>query len=172
VAAGLGSAAAQSGAMYQMLSHTLTKSFCFYGAGAALLAMGTREIASVRGLIRTSPAAGAALLLGGLAIAGAPPFAVFLSEFSIFRAGLAEGRYLATSVLMFFVAIAFFGILVHINRMVFGGAELGHATPAKTLPFSCVLALIVSAVPVLVLGVYMPQPLHELLRLAVASLTR
>jgi len=172
MAAGLGGAAAQSGAMVQILNHSITKSFCFFAAGAALLVSGTREIAAVRGLIRVSPASGVGLLLGGLAIAGAPPFAVFLSEFSIFKASLAQGRYFATSLLVFFVAIAFFGILVHINRMVFGRAEANPAPARKTLPFSCALTLIVSAVPVLVLGVYQPQPLQELLRLAAAALTR
>ncbi len=78
--------------MAQVLSHALTKSFCFFAAGSALLVTGTREIAAVRGLIRSAPLAGASLLLGGLAIAGAPPLAVFLSEFAIFRAGLAEGQ--------------------------------------------------------------------------------
>ncbi len=172
MAAGLGNAAAQSGAMSQMLNHAITKSFCFYASGAALLAAGQREIASVRGLIRTSPAAGVALLLGGLAIAGAPPFAVFLSELSIFKAGLAQGRYLATGLLVFFITIAFFGILFHINRMVFGRADANPARHEKALPFSCVLALIVAAVPVVVLGVYLPEWLHELFRLAAASLTR
>ena len=62
---------------FKYVTHSLTKSFCFLAAGAALLAVETREIAAVRGLIRTSPVAGAALLFGGLAIAGAPPMAVF-----------------------------------------------------------------------------------------------
>ena len=72
-AIGLGGSAADYGAMQQIVSHSVTKSFCFFAAGAALLAVGTREIAAVRGLIRRSPLAGAALIFGGLAIAGAPP---------------------------------------------------------------------------------------------------
>lgn len=90
MAAGLASPAGHYAAMNQILSHTLTKSFCFYAAGAALLATGSREIAAVHGLIRSAPAAGVSLLLGGLAIAGAPPFAVFLSEFSM--CSTASGR--------------------------------------------------------------------------------
>ena len=38
------------------------------------------------------------------------------------------------------------------------------------LPASCVLTLVVLAVPVLVLGVYVPAPLQELLKLAAAGL--
>jgi hydrogenase-4 component F len=172
-AAGLGGAAAHYGAVYQVLNHALTKSFCFLAAGAALLAVDTRQIASVRGLIRTSPAAGAGLLLGGLAISGAPPLAVFLSEFSIFRAGIAHGQYLATGLLGTFVVIAFFGILYHLNRMVFGLPQPATAEmlPIK-LPLTCTLALVLAAIPVVVFGVYIPERLHALLQMAAARLTR
>ena len=146
------------------------------------MAVGTREIAAVRGLIRQSPVAGAALVFGGLAIAGAPPMAVFLSEFSILKAGLTQKEYVATGLLAIFIVIAFFGIMLHINRMVFGARENerrrvepiipNRKPPSIHLPFSCRLALILAAVPVLVLGFYIPQPLHDLLTQAAAALTK
>ncbi len=180
-AIGLGASTAGYGAMQQIVSHTVTKSFCFFAAGAALLAVETREIAAVRGLIRISPAAGTALLFGGLAIAGAPPLAVFLSEFAILKAGLTDGRYVATGLLALFIAIAFFGVLLHLNRMVFGAHEDrplpreysgGPEDKRIRLPWSCKLALVLAAVPVLALGVYVPKPLHELLSLAAGALTK
>ncbi len=162
VAAGLGGQTAHYGAMYQIFSHAFTKSFCFFAAGAVLLALGTREIAAVRGLIRSSPLAGATLLMGSLAIAGAPPFAVFLGEFTILKAGVASGHYLATGLLAFFLAVAFFGILLHVNRMVFGvPPEKLTETPA--MPWSSALALLLAAAPVLIFGVYVPNSLHTLL---------
>ncbi len=131
VAAGLGTVGGNYGAMFQILTHSLTKSFCFLAAGAALLAVETREIASVRGLIRTAPFAGTALLLGGLAITGAPPLAVFLSEFSIFKAGLSGGHYVVMGLLALFITIAFVGILLHINRTGFRPAERSLPAPTK-----------------------------------------
>jgi hydrogenase-4 component F len=62
-AVGLGASVAGYSAMLQIVSHCVTKSFCFFAAGATLMAVGTREISAVRGLIRKSPAAGAALVL-------------------------------------------------------------------------------------------------------------
>ncbi len=129
-AVGLGASAAGYGTMQQIVSHSITKSFCFFAAGAALLAVGTREIAAVRGLIRKSPVAGAALIFGGLGITGAPPLAVFLSEFSILKAGLNQRHYLATGLLAIFIVIAFFGVMLHINRMVFGARE-GEDEPMR-----------------------------------------
>ena len=180
-AIGLGASAADYGAMQQIVNHSVTKSFCFFAAGAVLLTVGTRDIAAVRGLIRRSPVAGSALVFGGLAIAGAPPLAVFLSEFAILKAGLTQGQYVATALLAVFIVVAFFGVMLHINRMVFGASsdasvEENHSPPGTTetfrLPFSCRLALILSAVPVVVLGVYVPQPLHDLLTKAAAALAR
>ena len=170
VGAGVGGPGGMLGAMAQIVSHSVTKSFCFYAAGATLLAVGTREIASVRGLIRTSPVAGAALLFGALAIGGAPPFAVFLSEFSIFRAGLEQGQFLVTALLVALITVAFFGILMHVNRMVFGAPPDSGSAERHALPTTCLVALIIAAIPVLVLGVYQPVSLHALLSLAASNL--
>jgi hydrogenase-4 component F len=166
-AAGLGGAAAHYGAVYQMLAHALTKSLCFFAAGAVLMATGTREIASVRALIRTSPLAGSTLLLGGLAIAGAPPFAVFLGEFSILRAGINQGHYLATGLLAGFLVVAFFGILLHVNRMVLGRPEEKIA-PVPGMPLTCSITLFAAVIPVVVFGLYVPDSLHQLLVRAAA----
>ena len=180
-AVGIGASAADYGAMQQIVNHSVTKSFCFFAAGATLLTVGTRQIAAVRGLIRSSPLAGTALVFGGLAIAGAPPLAIFLSEFSILKVGLTQGHYVAMGLLAAFIVIAFFGVMAHVNRMVFGApanavSESDPSSPqeieAPRLPFSCRLALILAAIPVLVLGVYVPKPLHDLLTLAAAALTR
>jgi hydrogenase-4 component F len=181
VAVGLGASAAGYGTMQQIVSHSITKSFCFFAAGAALLAVKTREIAAVRGLIGKSPVASAALIFGGLGITGAPPLAVFLSEFSILKAGLNQRHYLVTGLLALFIVIAFFGVMLQINRMVFGAWERGESASMgersstekeQKLPFSCRLALVLAALPVLVLGFYIPKPLHELLTQAAAALTK
>jgi len=166
-AAGMGGADGWYGAMLQMISHTVTKALCFLAAGAVLLLVGTRDIASVRGLIRSSPLVGGVLLGAALAIAGAPPFPVFLSEFYILRTGIAHGDYLVTALLATFITVAFFGILLHVNRMVFGASTERY--PA--LPVACVAALATAAIPVLALGVFYPASLHALLASATTAVT-
>ncbi len=168
VAVGLGSGDAHFGAAYQMTAHALAKSFCFYAAGVTVLAVGTQEIGAVRGLMRSAPTAALTLLLGGLAIAGAPPFAVFVSEFAIFRAGLAAGQYWTIGLLALFVVVAFCGILLQIGRMIFGTPEpvvAGAAAPA-----SCRATLLLAAIPMVVLGLYVPGALQGLFSAAAAAL--
>jgi hydrogenase-4 component F len=170
VAAGLGGYASHYGATLQIMSHAITKSFCFFAAGIALLVTGRQDIASVRGLIRTSPVAAVALIIGGLAIAGAPPFAIFLSEIMILKSGVVSGQYIATGLLAFFIIIAFCGILFPINRMVFGKPT--ESSGKTNLSVTNIFVLIFAAVPVILLGFYLPRPLHELLCHAAASLGR
>lgn len=169
-AAGLGGASSQMGTVMQLISHAVTKSFCFYAAGAVLLLFGTRSISSVRGIIKTAPAAGVALFIGGLAIAGAPPFAVFLSEFSILKVGVIQGEYWAVGMLALFIGVAFFAIMNHISRMVFGSTDSDAPVLSPRLPVSCIVTLVLAAIPVIVLGLYIPGPLHQLITLAAGAI--
>ncbi len=154
--------------LYQFLTHAVTKSLVFYSAGAVFLATSTLDIASVKGLIRISPVAAGSLLLSGLAIAGAPPFAVFLSELAVFRASLLSGHIIVLVLLLVFLALAFFGILRHLNQMIFG--QPSH--PRITLPRSVTLTLVIGWIPVLVLGLYLPASVHHLLTLTTLTLRR
>jgi len=167
-AAGMATKASDFGAVFQLLNHAITKSLCFYVAGIVLLTMGTREIKSVRGLLRISPFAGAALLFCALAIAGAPPFPIFLSEFSILSAGIRAGHPFVVGILASLIVIAFVGIMMHVNRMVFGRPD-GPCAPVA-LPLTCRFAVVVAAIPVAVLGVYIPAPVYHLLNLAAQQL--
>jgi len=167
VAVGLGGFPAHFAAIYQIAAHTLTKSLCFFAAGAVLLVTGTQEVAKVRGLMSRSPAAAMALLLGGLGIAGAPPFAVFISEFFIFRAAVLSKHYIVVGLLAVFVVMAFCAITFHITGMVFGppGEFNGHDSPAV-----CNWAIAIAFVPVLILGFYLPPFLQSLFEGAARAL--
>ena len=167
--------------MLQIVAHSITKSLCFFAAGATLMATGTRNIPAIRGLIRISPLAGIFLMIGGLAIAGAPPFVVFLGEFFILKAGFVSGQYLVIGLLTLFIGIAFFSIMYQINQMVFGSPDIilideqsvfGRSTlPGRNiLPLTCIIALIITFIPVIVCGVYLPDQLYQLLHNAASVL--
>ncbi|MGA9883467.1 MAG: proton-conducting transporter membrane subunit [Candidatus Acidiferrales bacterium] len=167
-AAGLASRASDFGAVFQLLNHAITKSLCFYVAGIVLLTMGTREIKSIKGLLRISPFAGAVLIFCALAIAGAPPFPIFLSEFSILSAGIRGGHSVAAAILAALIVVAFIGIMRQVNRMAFGRPDLADAH--VVIPKTCRVAILAAALPVAVLGIYVPGPIHSLLVLAAQQL--
>ncbi len=170
VAAGLGGSAAGYSAAYQIMTHMITKSFCFFAVGGVLLVVKDQQISSVRGLVRSFPLAGVSLLVGALAVSGAPPFAVFLSEFSVLKAGFTSGQYLAVGLLVLFIAISFCAIMYHHSQMAFGKPEGPVQAPAAAMSY--VTPLCLTAIPMVLLWIHMPGPLHSLLRLAGATLGR
>ena len=167
-ACGLGMGAHELGTVYQFFAHAFTKSFCFFAAGLATIVFGTQEIARVRGLLARSPVVGWALLLGGIAIAGAPPFALFISEFKILATGFAAGEYVATGLLTALLVLAFIAIVSQIGRIVFG--EPAADAPRAKLPATSLAALAIAFVPMFVFGFYLPPPLADLIRHAAALL--
>ncbi len=85
------------------------------------------------------------------------------------------------ALLALFIAIAFFGILLHINRMVFGRADepqlprTGTVVPSAEvapLPRTCFAMLLVGGALVILVGLYLPSSIDHLLRLASGASAR
>lgn len=174
-ACGLGTLAAHLGGLYQLLAHGLTKSFCFYAAGAATLVLGSQKIGSGPPLASRSATVAAVVLLGALAIAGLPPFAIFIGEFKILSAGFGSGQIVAAGLLTALIALAFVATVYQSGRIVFVGPHSSpgtgaqHSSPEK-LSWWCWLAMALAAGPILVLGFYAPSGLKVLLHQAIRLL--
>ena len=120
LAIGIGGPLALFGGLLHLVVHALGKALLFFAAGALAHRYGTREMVRIRGAARALPLSGPALLAGGIAIAGAPPFGLFVSEFSILAAGFAQGRAWASGLLIGCISLVFVGLLFHLGRMVLG----------------------------------------------------
>ena len=168
-ACGIGAAVHEQGTVYQLFAHGFTKSLCFYAAGLAVIVFGTQEIAKVRGLISRAPAVGWALVIGTLAIAGAPPFALFLSEFEILYTGFSTGQYLPTGLLTAFIVLAFIALAYQASRIAFGEPATtadGRPLPKVRLPSTSLAAMAMAIIPVFIFGFYLPPPLAHLVHQA------
>ncbi len=178
LAVGIGSVDARFAAAYQITAHALAKSFCFFAAGLIVLALGEQRIAAVKGLGRRAPVAAVPFLAGALAITGMPPSAVFASELLILKAGLARGQYLVVGFLALFIVIGFAAIMRHATRMTFGKevdmaeAPVGRPWSAGAAPAACLTALVITAIPLVALGLCMPAGLAGLLNLAGTAMGR
>ncbi|MGA8258690.1 MAG: proton-conducting transporter membrane subunit [Arenicellales bacterium] len=167
-ACALKTTAAGLGTVYQLFGHAFAKSACFYAAGLAMLVFGTQSIADARGLMSRSPAVGWAFVLGTLAIAGTPPFVLFVSEFEILRTGFTAGHYAVAALLAAFIVLAFVAIVYSAGRIVFGEPQAD--APEVRLPASSLTAVVLALVPVVVFGFYLPAPLRALMHQAAAAL--
>jgi hydrogenase-4 component F len=157
---GLGGPVANFAALLHMTVHSLTKSSIFFTAGHASQAAGTQQMEDIRGLVGISPTIGWGLMLGSLAILGIPPFGVFASEFLILTTAMREHPW-ATPLLLIALGVAFAGIFMKVQPMVFGESEM------PKLPHSPALVpVFVHLAMVLVLGLYIPPALAEWYRAA------
>jgi hydrogenase-4 component F len=149
------------GALLHVVNHALAKSLLFIISGNILLKYHSAEIRDVRGLLQTAPWTGALFLAGTLALIGLPPFAPFISELIIFRAGLETHPWAAATGVILLV-IVFGGMLASVNQMLYGepSADLprGDALRIWLTPLGANFALL------LVLGLTLPSPVVEALQ--------
>ncbi len=158
---GFGGPLGVAGALYHMLNHSLNKSLMFFGAGDAMHAFHSKRIGRIHYVLTAMPVAGLLWMAGAVAITGAPPFGLFLSEFTILRAGLAGPNAWAVFVMLLLLIVIFIGFLNHFRTMYFGehpeSAAVHRQPRAAGTAFWCVLPMWLALVPLLVLGVWWPR---------------
>jgi hydrogenase-4 component F len=158
------------GALLHLINNGLTKGVLFLSAGNIHRAYGSKVTDDVRGAIQRVPLSGALFLAGFLAITGSPPFAPFVSEFTIVNAAVGSGQFLVGGLFLLLLGIVFIGMGSTVLAVVQGNApeqkqENGfHDSVSTGLPVLLFMAL------VLLLGLYVPAPLESLLREAAAFL--
>jgi hydrogenase-4 component F len=160
---GFGGPLGIAGAFYHMLNHTLNKSLMFFGAGNMMRAYGSKEIARISGVGRHFPALGALWLGGAIAITGAPPFGLFLSEFTIMRAGLKPSFAWAVYVMAVLLIVIFIGFMNHFRAMYYSPPEETAAAPEGRPGAWCIAPMWMAFVPLLILGLWWPLGIWDYL---------
>ena len=77
LAAGVG---ATAGGTAQLVAHAAVKAALFVAAGAWLTALGTKDLAGLRGAARRYPGVGTAAVVAALALAGVPPLSLWATK--------------------------------------------------------------------------------------------
>jgi hydrogenase-4 component F len=153
---GFGGTLGVAGALYHMLNHSLNKSLMFFGAGNMMRAYGTKEVDLIHGVGRRFPTSGALWLAGAVAITGAPPFGLFLSEFSIMRAGLTPSFSWAVYAMAALLIVIFIGFMNHFRAMYYRPSS-AEAAPGGALSLWCTVPMWLSLAPLLILGLWWPD---------------
>ncbi len=150
---GMGGPLANFAALLHMTMHSLTKSAIFYAVGTVAQVKGTQRIADIRGLTQSHPALGFGLAVAVLAIAGMPPFGVFMSEFLVVTSTFARVPVLAL-LLVLGLLVAFGALLMRLTDFLFG-EPTGEVAPAEgsLVPLYGHMGL------VLVAGLHLPGPI-------------
>jgi hydrogenase-4 component F len=163
---GLGGPLGVGAALLHAVNHSFAKALLFCGSGNVLMKYGTRDLRSVKGLMRVAPVSGLLLIAGALALAGFPPFNIFVSEFMVFSAGIATGHSWLVLVCALFFTVTVGGLI-----QIVSGSVLGK-NPEKMkkgdVGWGALLPMVVLFGLVLTMGVAIPQPVSRILQSASA----
>jgi hydrogenase-4 component F len=148
-------------ALFHLTGHALAKSAAFLLSGRVLERYRSHAIADTPGLVRALPVTSGLFAASVLALAGLPPFSLFLSEFLLIRAGWIAGHPVLTAVVLLLLLIAFGSLLHHLHRMMFGDAPVAIARGERWTVSAALLVLPLAGLTWL--GVTMPSRFSALL---------
>lgn len=143
-------------ALLHLVNNGLTKGVLFLTAGNIHRAFGGKTMDDAHGALRRAPISATLFLLGFIAITGSPPFAPFISEFSIMRAAVDGGRFGVALGFVVLLAVIFIGMATTVLSVVYGvpnanspGAVQGDSPMMVAAPLAFMAA-------VLFLGLWVP----------------
>ena len=163
VALGIGGPLGIFAALLHTLNHSLAKTLLFCGSGNVLLKYGTRDLNVVCGMLKIMPFN--AVLFGGgalaLALAGMPPFNIFLSEFMTVTAGLARNHLLIIVLLLLLLTLVLAGLVRMAARVLM--AKPPQAVNRGDLGWLTTSPMVILLVMMLAMGTHIPQPVIRIL---------
>jgi len=163
---GLGGLLGIYGSLLHMINNGLTKGVLFLSASNIHRAYGSKSIDYVRGAFRLLPLSSTMFLAGLFAITGSPPFGPFVSEFTIVSAALGGGHYVAGALILLLLAVVFVGMGATVLAVVQGEPPADKADTKFRDGISTGLPIVLLMGLVLLLGLYIPGPLEDLLKAA------
>jgi len=143
MAAGVGS---DTAAIFHLTTHAFFKALLFLGAGSVIYALHTNDLREMGGLYKKMKTTAITFIVGGLALAGFPPFSGFFSKDEILASAWESGHY----ALFVIAAITAFLTALYTFRLIFlafFGKESEAASRAHESPK-------VMTVPLVVLGFF------------------
>src|SRR5881397_3840926 len=149
------------GGMLHAVNHSFTKAMMFLVAGNILTRYRSKSTEEVRGVLRALPASGMLWAIGLFAITGSPPFGPFLSEFTILKAALDQGRSGVAIAYLVLLAAIFVGMTTAVLSMAQGTPGKDRSRSAEEESLLTVLSPAVLGLLVLVLGLYVPPLLRQ-----------
>ncbi len=169
VALGLGGKAI-FGALFHILANGLTKGVLFLSSGNIHRSYNSKNTDHVRGALRRLPWSGGLFLAGFIAITGSPPFAPFISEFTIVSSAFIQGRMLVGAIFLISLTVIFIGMALTVLPMVMGEVPPDSESTSYRDSILTVGPPLFLLLLVFLLGVWIPAPLMTLLSDASALL--
>jgi hydrogenase-4 component F len=157
------------GALLHLINNGVTKGVLFLSAGNIHRAFGSKRTAEVSGAVKIVPASGILFLIGFFAVTGSPPFCMFLSELTILKEAISSGQLAVAAAFLAMLVLVFVGMGSTVLGVVQGVPPLA-APPRGKEPLLTLAPIFGFLGIALLLGLYIPPPLENLIRSAATFL--
>jgi formate hydrogenlyase subunit 3/multisubunit Na+/H+ antiporter MnhD subunit len=131
--------------------------------------MRTRDMRKITGLARRMPVIAVSALIAAFSLAGTPPMAGFISEWTLFAGGIQSGNFVLTLITLVLSLITAAYMLLFIRKVFFGPmsravaeAEIPPPSMRFSIAFLAVMSIIFGLFPGLLLDVIVPAITHIL----------
>lgn len=168
LAVGIGGPLGLYGAFLHMFNHSMGKSLLFMSAGNIAQKYHSKYIERISGVIRSMPWTGGIFLFAALAVAGAPPFSIFISEFTIMMAGVEAEKLWASCALAGLVVLIFAGMTYYVVRMAFGKIPTRIGNKTTDVWMKC--AMLIPFIFIVLCGIYVPEFIQDSICIAASVL--
>ncbi|VVB55006.1 F(420)H(2) dehydrogenase subunit M [uncultured archaeon] len=169
VGIGIGTPIALFWVLYHVLAHALTKALLFFSAGILHQQYQSNRVEKMENALKLQPLASLGMMLGSAAIAGMPPFMIFMSKLSILlQAGNASTGLLLILLILLVAAASSFALVL---TKMFSQIEEKNVASSKKYQVHIGMEMPIVALLILifVLGIYFPAWLTSLLTRIVAD---
>jgi len=150
----IGNQLGASTVVYFVLIYIFSNLAAFGVVQAISLQTGKEDMKDYEGLYRTNPNLSLVMMLGLFSLAGIPPVAGFFGKFFLFTAAASEGYYLLVFLAVVNVTISLYYYLLVVRAMFLRKSD--NAIPYFKNKLYMRLGLLLTAIGILVLGIYSP----------------
>ena len=156
-----------------LIGHSLAKASFFLTSGNILELFDSKRIKSVSGIVNADGKTGWLWAASFLAICAFPTSVLFISEFLIIKAMILQKHYVLCVLFVLLLTIILFGIGRVVIKMTFGELSEDKAKlieeNKKKVSLWMYVPQVIMLVIVFVMGIYIPDYLNDIIKLAVGA---
>ena len=171
-AVGIGSSAALTGGIFQIINNMVMKTLLFLCVGAVIAATRQRNVDGLSGLATKMPIVAAGFLIGAFALSGIPPLNGFVSEYLILQAGFLKGGYYSVlSAVLLIFTFPMFAAYIKLFQRVFFTVDKHVKTPEPShLSIYIIIPIIILSVLCVLMGIFPTAIIDQINKLSLAIL--
>ncbi|WP_033916787.1 proton-conducting transporter membrane subunit [Campylobacter sputorum] len=168
---GVGSFIGIFAAIFHCMAHSFTKALAFCITGNMAKIYGTKDMTKMGSMIKMAPLTTVLFGISICSLVGVPGFAIFVSEFWIFKAAALNSQYILMILFAIALAIIFIADFSHFFLASFGKVN-GEIKYAKEMTLTENLPLILLAVLIISFGIWQFDVFMELINNSVKIIIR